>query len=144
MTSTIASDRSFVDTNIIVYAYDLDAGEKHTRSREIVAALWTSRTGALSTQVLQELYVTLARKLDQPLDHERAVRLVKSLSSWPVHVNGPDDIVTGAEVAQREQLSFWDGLIVAAAKQVGATRLLTEDLQTGRTIEGIQIVNPLV
>ena len=128
MISTIADERSFVDTTILAYAYDLDAGEKHARSREIVDGLWTSRAGALSTQVLQELYVTLTRKVLQPLDHDRAVRLVESFSSWAIHVNDPEDIVIGAETVQREQLSFWDGLIVAAAKRLGAGLLLTEDL----------------
>ena len=144
MTSTIADDLVFVDTNILVYAYDVDATDKHSRAQEAILNLWQSRTGVLSTQVLQEFYVTVTAKLAQPLDHQRALQLVRDFASWPVHVNTPDDIVAGAEIAQRAQLSFWDGLIINAAKQAGVRRIFSEDLQAGRKIEGILVVNPFV
>jgi predicted nucleic acid-binding protein len=144
MTSTIADDLVFIDTNVLVYAYDVDAVEKHTRAQEIILDLWQVRTGVLSTQVLQEFYVTVTAKLAQPLDHRRALQLVRDFASWPVRVNTPDDIVAGAKIAQRAQLSFWDGLIVNAAKQAGARRIYSEDLQAGRMVEGILVVNPFV
>lgn len=144
MTSTIADDLVFVDTNILVYAYDVDAAAKHSRARAAILNLWQSRTGVLSTQVLQEFYVTVTAKLAQRLDRERALQLVWDFASWSVHVNTPDDIVAGAEIAQRAQLSFWDGLIINAAKQAGARRIFSEDFQAGRVIEGIVVVNPFV
>lgn len=144
MTSTISDDLVFVDTNILVYAYDVDATDKHNRAQQTILNLWQSRTGVLSTQVLQEFYVTATAKLTQRLDHQRALQLVRDFASWPVHVNTPDDIVAGAEIAQRAQLSFWDGLIINAAKQAGVRRIFSEDLQAGRKIEGILVVNPFV
>jgi predicted nucleic acid-binding protein len=83
MTSTIADDLIFVDTNILVYAYDVDAADKHQRAQEIILNLWQSRTGVLSTQVLQEFYLTVTAKLAQPLDHQRALQLVRDFASWP-------------------------------------------------------------
>jgi len=144
MSSTIGRDPSFVDTNVLVYVYDVDAGEKQTRAQHVIRDLWSSQSGALSTQVLQEFYVKVTRKLRTPFDHERARRLVLDFSSWAVHANTSEDIVAAADIADREQLSFWDGLIVAAAKRLGAHSILSEALQTGRTIEGVLIVNPFV
>ena len=144
MTSTIADDLVFVDTNFRVYAYDVDAGEKHNRAREIILTLWQLRTGVLSTQVLQEFYVTVTAKLAPPLDHQRALQLVRDFATWPVRVNTPDDVVVGAEIAHTAQLSFWDGMIVNAASRAGARRIVSEDLQAGRMIEGILVVNPFV
>jgi predicted nucleic acid-binding protein len=84
------SDRTFVDTNILVYAHDADAGEKHTIAPKTMADLWESRQGIISTQVLQELYVTLTRKVASPLKGNNARRLIRNYLTWELVVNdGP-------------------------------------------------------
>jgi predicted nucleic acid-binding protein len=74
------TDKVFVDTNILVYAHDLDAGNKHDQAAEIVSQLWESRNGVLSTQVLQEFYVTLTRKVSSTLSKLEARIGMHSLS----------------------------------------------------------------
>jgi len=139
-----ASSLVFLDTNVLVYAYDADAGGKRARAGAIIDELWRAGSGIVSTQVLQEFYVTLTRKLPRPLDHERAIQLVMDFGRWSVHTNTPDDIASGAEIAARNRLSFWDGLIINAARRGGASRILSEDLQAGRRIEGVLIENPFL
>jgi predicted nucleic acid-binding protein len=138
-----AESLSFIDTNILVYAHDVDAGEKHATAREMVSELWNTRTGALSTQVLQEFYVTVTRKLPKPLDRTTARQLVREYSRWRMQPIRVSHIVSASEIEERYQLSFWDALIVAAAQHLGAARILSEDLQAGSTIAGIKIQNPL-
>lgn len=143
MSSMTAESLSFIDTNILVYAHDVDAGEKHATAREMVSELWNTRTGALSTQVLQEFYVTVTRKLPKPLDRTTARQLVREYSRWRMQPIRVSHIISASEIEERYQLSFWDALIVAAAQHLGAARILSEDLQAGSTVAGIKIENPL-
>lgn len=136
--------RTFVDTNVLVYAYDADAGSKHEQAQSLLVELWESESGVVSTQVLQEFYVTVTRKLRKPLVKRRAREVVATYESWPVHRPGIDDIVAAAELEERHRLAFWDALIVVAAQRSGAERLLSEDLQDGRRIAGVSIANPFV
>jgi len=133
----------FVDTNILVYAYDVDAGRKYEIARDLLMRLWKSRQAVLSTQVLQEFYVTVTRKLSTPLDSATARRVIARYQAWPVQLIDVATVLEASEIAERHQLSFWDGLIVAAARQAGAERVLSEDLQAGRVIESVLIENPL-
>jgi len=133
---------TFVDTNVLVYAYDRDQAEKHDRATEVITELWDERLGVVSTQVLQEFYVTVTRKLPRPLSRTDARAVVNTLRHWPVQPVDADDIVEASELEQRHRLSFWDALIITAAKRSGAERLLTEDLQHGRHIAGLVIENP--
>lgn len=138
----MSGELAFVDTNVLVYAYDADAGQRHETARELLANLWTTRTGVLSTQVLQEFYVTVTRKLSKPLDRVTARGVMATYQAWPVHGVTAADVISAAETEEREQLSFWDALIVYSATQLGATRVLTEDLQAGRRIASVTIENP--
>ena len=115
---------------------------KHEIARELVAGLWGSRTGALSTQVLQEFYVNATRKLPRPLSAPRARAVVSRYSNWMVHRIEPSDILDASVLEKRHRLSFWDALVIIAAARTGATVLVTEDLQHGRTIAGLTIVSP--
>jgi predicted nucleic acid-binding protein len=139
------SDKAFVDTNIIlVYAHDLDAGEKNTVARKLLTELWESRLGIVSTQVLQEFYVMLTKKIQRPLDVPTVRRLVRNYSAWEVVVNGVQNIVQASEIQEAHRLSFWDALIDSAAFAGNAATILTEDLSHGQQIEGILIQNPFV
>jgi len=134
--------RTFVDTNIVLYGYDQREPEKSAIAREILSDLWRSREGLLSTQVLQELYVNLTRKLRVVVPRSTARALVGRYGRWPVHTITTGDVLEAADLEERHSLSFWDALIVVAAIRSGAERILSEDLQHDRTIGGVRIENP--
>jgi predicted nucleic acid-binding protein len=138
------NDRVFVDTNILVYAHDLDAGNKHSIAREVVSQLWETRTGILSTQVLQEFIVAITRKVPSPISLAQARRAVRNYSAWDLIVNDSRIILQATEIQEAHQLSFWDSLIVSAAFAGNAAVIATEDLNHGQRIEGILIRNPFV
>jgi len=137
-------DRIFVDTNILVYAHDADAGEKHAAAAQAVTDLWESRNGILSTQVLQELYITLTRKVAAPVTGNVVRRLIRNYMTWELVLNDGAIILHAGEIGDSYQLSFWDGLIVAAAYSKNAAIILTEDMNHGQVVEGIRIENPFL
>lgn len=136
------TDKVFVDTNILVYAHDLDAGNKHDQAAEIVSQLWESKNGVLSTQVLQEFYVTLTRKVSSTLSKLEARKLVQKYSHWHLVLNDPSIIIQASEIEESNNISYWDALIVSAAYSQNVPTILTEDLNHGQIIEGIFIKNP--
>jgi predicted nucleic acid-binding protein len=138
------TDKVFVDTNILVYAHDLDASNKHDQATEIVSQLWESRNGVLSTQVLQEFYVTLTRKVSSTLSKLEARKLVQKYSHWHLVLNDPSIIIQASEIEESNNISFWDALIVSAAYSQNVPTILTEDLNHGQIIEGIFIRNPFI
>ena len=138
------TDKVFVDTNILVYAHDLDASVKHDQAAEIVSQLWESRNGVLSTQVLQEFYVTLTRKVSSTLSKLEARKLLQKYSNWQVVLNDSAIISQASEIEESYNLSFWDALIISAAYSQDVPMILTEDLTHGQIIEGILIKNPFL
>jgi predicted nucleic acid-binding protein len=137
------NDRSFIDTNILVYAHDIDAAEKHQKARGLLTSLWDDRNGILSTQVLQEFYVTVTRKLLKPVTPLEARTVVRAYLPWAVETP-PGTILEASEIEERNHISFWDAMIVAAAQRAAAVRIFTEDLNHGQKIEGIVIQNPFL
>jgi predicted nucleic acid-binding protein len=137
------TDAVFVDSNILIYAHDADAGRKRQAAADALEKLWETGTGRLSVQVLQEFYVNATRKLASPLARSVAREVVGSYGAWVREPTTPDTVTRAIDLAQLTQLSFWDALIVAAAEQAGCSTLLSEDLNAGQTIAGIAIVNPL-
>jgi predicted nucleic acid-binding protein len=133
----------FVDSNILIYAHDLDAGIKHERAREVLSNWWPSRRARLSTQVLQEFYVNVTEKITKPLPRSVAREVVRSYAPWVEMLVTPSTVLRASEIGEFAQLSFWDSMIVAAAEAVGADELLTEDLNDGQIIAGLRITNPL-
>jgi len=136
------SDKCFVDTNVMVYAYDRSAGEKHQGAKTILGQLWNSGRGVLSTQVLQELCVNLRRKAGLPLSVDETRRLIQDYSSWEIVVNTPQSILQALDIEARYKISFWDALIIQAAESSGAAILYSEDLASGQEYCSIQVVNP--
>lgn len=132
----------FVDTNVLIYAHDLDAGAKRTIASAILKELWSTRLGILSTQVLQEFYVNVTRKIPSPLSPAVAREIVRSYCVWPVEVLKPEMVLRASDIEERHHLSFWDALIVTAALTGHAAKILSEDLHPGKAIEGILIENP--
>ena len=141
MIADIIAD-TFVDSNILIYVYDTDAQKKHETAVAVVKKLWQTKTGIISTQVLQEFYVNVTRKIPNPLSPASARDVINDYLSWQVVTNTPEMILLASEIQERNLLSFWDALIIAAAKQGGAKTILTEDLNHGQLIEGIRVENP--
>lgn len=137
------SDKYFVDTNILVYAHDFSAGVKHRRAQLLMEQLWESGHGVLSTQVLQELCVSLRRKISHPLPIDELRLLIQDYSSWEVVTNTSESIIRALEIENRYRTSFWDALILVAAESCGASTLYSEDLAIGQRYGQVQIVNPL-
>ena len=137
------SDRYFVDTNILMYAHDTAAGDKHVRAKALVEDLWENRSGVVSTQVLQELAVNLRRKAKKPLDAKPTRDVISDYLAWQVVVNAGDSILEALELEARYQLSFWDALVVQAAQVAGAEILYSEDLSDGQQYGTVRVKNPL-
>ena len=140
MSSTSARSLVLVDTNLLVYTFDPSQGDKHILAARICRELLERDCLCLSTQVLQELYVTLTRKASIPV--ETALSVLDDLSQWPVFSVDYRAIRDAVVTARDFRLSFWDALLVAAANRLGATVLLTEDLNHGQTIAGVEVRNP--
>lgn len=132
----------FVDTNVLIYAYDPSAGARHDAARDLVGRLGRERRGALSVQVLQEFYVNVVRKVAVPLPPAVAQQRLRVLSRWPVHSPLAADVIAAAELAERNMLSFWDAMIVRSAAELDCTVLWSEDLNAGQTIAGVEVQNP--
>lgn len=132
----------FVDTNVLLYAYDRSAGDRHERARQLVGHLGRSRRGALSVQVLQEFYVNAVLKIAQPLTPAQARERLLVLGRWATHSPLARDVVAAAGLSQEHRLSFWDAMIVRSASELGCSRLWTEDLNHGQTIAGVEVLDP--
>ncbi len=133
--------RTFVDTNVLIYAHDVDSKAKHGIAKNILRELWSERMGVLSMQVLQEFYVNVTRKIRSPLPKDSARLVVSSYSIWSVETT-PAELSVAFRIEDESGIGFWDALIVAAAAKSGATRLLSEDLNPGQKIAGLRIENP--
>jgi predicted nucleic acid-binding protein len=135
------SAKTFVDTNILIYAYDVDAEKKCLVAKEVLHELWMDRTGVLSTQVLQEFYVNVTRKIAKPLSKKLARAIIDSYTVWCIDTT-PAEIATAFRIEDDARISFWDALICAGALKAGADRILSEDLNTGQKIANVNIENP--
>lgn len=135
------SDKTFVDTNVLIYAHDIDAKAKHQLAKNVLRELWSQRAGVLSMQVLQEFYVNVTRKIASPLPKADARRVLNSYSIWCVETT-PTEIAAAFRIEDESRIGFWDALIVASAAKAGTVRILSEDLNAGQIIAGIRIENP--
>jgi predicted nucleic acid-binding protein len=130
----------FLDTNILFYAAmgRFSAPGKHARARELVAETHF----AVSGQVLQEFFVNVTRKSDRPLSVEKALEWLDTLADRPCAAIDLKLVMRGASIAASYQTSYWDGAIIAAAEQLGAPIVYTEDLNHGQFYGSVRIINP--
>ncbi len=134
------SVRNFVDANVLVYSDDHDSPAKRRRALDLLAKQRRNRTGVVSTQVLQEYFVAATSKLG--VDADVARRKVELFAKYHLVVLDLDDILAAIDLHRLHRLAFWDALVVRAAKQGGCSVLYTEDLQHGRSIDGVTLVDP--
>jgi predicted nucleic acid-binding protein len=134
--------RAFFDTNVLVYADDLDSPAKQVTARKLWAEYRLAGSGVVSLQVLQEYFVNVTRKLGvAPQIARQKIELITELN---LIVLSAADVLAAVDLHLLDRISFWDALIVRAASKSGCNILLTEDMQHGRVIDGVKIVNPFL
>jgi predicted nucleic acid-binding protein len=134
------TDRFFLDTNILVYANDRSSRRKKKLARSWIGRAFETRSGCLSTQVLQEFFVVATRKASVPPDNARSqILLFRQLDTVIVD---EEMILSAVDLHMIHSISFWDALIVRSAGAAGCSTLLTEDLQHGQVLDGIRVVDP--
>lgn len=136
------TDRIFLDTNILVYLFDTDSPAKQHTVRDLLSRQALDGKVMLSTQVLQEFYVTVTRKLAIPVKPDVAYHAVQDFTAFSIVKLDPTLILAAIVRSRTAQLSFWDALIVEAAIEGGARYLYSEDFQDGQVIDGVHITNP--
>ncbi len=135
------SDGPFIDTNILVYAHDIDAGAKHEKAAKLIVQMWSEAAApVISVQVLQELHVNLVRK-GVPMN--QSVATVRNYLSWRVIDNDKGLFNESLDAQRRWQLSLWDALIVTAASRAGVSELWSEDFTHRQKFGGVTVINPL-
>jgi predicted nucleic acid-binding protein len=132
----------FVDTNVLVYAFDKGNSPKKPVAQRLMNELMEEDRLRVSTQILQELFVTLTRKVSRPCSSAEALVVLEDLTAWPLMVVDYAAIRAAVGLADQAKLSFWDALIVVAAARAGATVLYTEDMNDGQEVLGVRISNP--
>jgi predicted nucleic acid-binding protein len=136
------SDRLFLDTNVVVYLYDTDAPAKQEVARALIGREGPAGRLVVSTQVLQEFYVTVTRKLASPLSEKAAEEATRALAAFDVVTPDAELVLEAIALARRDQVSLWDALVVAAARRARCSVLLSEDLQDGRRFGALRVENP--
>jgi predicted nucleic acid-binding protein len=135
--------RTFFDTNLLVTLFDAGAPKKQRIARDLLQEHTASGEILLSTQVLQEFYVAVTRKLAVPLGEEEAHEAVREFAALPLVQVDAETILAAIQLARTRRIAFWDALIVQSALRGGATTLLSEDMQAGAAFDGLRVVNPL-
>ena len=133
---------SFVDTNVLVYAFDKSGSPKKRAAQRLMNQLMEEDGLRVSTQVLQELFVTLTRKVSQRCSIAEALAVLEDLTAWPLVVVDFAAIRAAVGLADEAKISFWDALVVVAAVRTGAAVLYSENLNDGQEILGVRISNP--
>jgi predicted nucleic acid-binding protein len=132
--------RCFVDTNVLVYADDRNAGPKRYRARKLIQEVMRGRTGVLSLQVLQEYFAVATKKLG--ISPAGARHRIELLSRLDVVILGVSDLLVAIDLHRLHGFPIWDALVIRAALNAGCQVLYSEDLQDGRRIDGLEVVNP--
>lgn len=138
------NDRTFIDTNIVLYSKDARDSRKQSIADELVAQGIREGTLVVSTQVLNEFYVNATQKLDPGMSREDARTVCRSLSAVSCEPVTNETMAKAWSIQDRFALSWWDSLIVASALLARCSRLVTEDLQGGLQIDWLLVVNPFV
>lgn len=133
----------FIDSNILIYAYDRSAGVKREAAKALIRRLWDERSGCISVQVLQEFFVNVTRKIPSPLEAYEAREVISDFFYWRVHRPGASDVLSAIDIHQRLEISFWDAMIVGSAAAQGCSALYSEDLNEEQHYDGVEVINPI-
>lgn len=133
---------AFLDTNVLVYAFDRSTGDKHRAASDLLAQLVDSGAATISVQVLQELFVTVTRKIPRPLHVDEAAGLVGDLAALAVHRPGAGDVAAAIALHQRHGLPFWDAMILRSAAAMACDVLWSEDLANGHAYDTVVVRSP--
>jgi predicted nucleic acid-binding protein len=136
------SDRNFLDTNILVYAYDKSEPEKQTKAQNLLTGGIEQEHSVLSVQVLGEFFNVVTRHIPQPMKSNEALEIIDMLGILPVQEIDLTMVKRAINTHERYRISYWDALIVSAAERAGCTCLLSEDLNDGQTYHNILVRNP--
>jgi len=136
------SDKVFLDTNVLVYAYDQSEPEKQARAQALLSWGIEREKAVLSTQVLGEFFVVVTRKIQFPIPVDQVAEVVNLLSILPVVEIDLKLVRQAIAVHEDLQISYWDALIVTAAARVGCQKILSEDLNAGQSYCGVRVENP--
>jgi predicted nucleic acid-binding protein len=134
------TSKVFIDTNILIYALDKHDTGKQSRCRQLLKSLADNGIGVISTQVIQEFYVTITKKLG--IDPLTAKEILVSFERFEIVITTLRMINEAIDCSIINRLSFWDALIISAAHEAKCNTVLTEDLNHGQIIRGATIVNP--
>jgi len=136
--------KEFIDTNILVYAYDNTAGKKHDVAKKLLRKLWENKTGVLSLQVFQELYVVLTKKIKNPLSPDEALELIKDYTYWEIHLPGINDFFDAIKIQKKFKISFWDAMIINSAIKMNCQVIWSEDLNPGQEYDRVKALSPFL
>lgn len=136
------SGRSFVDTNVVVYAADENPADRRKHDIAVKLLADEAESLVLSTQVLLEFYHVVTRKLEKPMDAARAAAAVRALTKMDVVGSDAELVLAAIDTSRSAQISIWDALIIEAAREADCDRVLTEDLSDGQVIRGVRVENP--
>jgi predicted nucleic acid-binding protein len=135
------AEKTFIDSSVLIYAFDESSQAKYQTANNMLSQLWMDHSGSLSVQVLEEFYTNITRKVRSPIARSTATKIIDDYAQWcgttTVH-----EVQAACRIEREAKVSFWDALIVACAQKNGATRILSEDLNHGQVIDGVEIVNP--
>ena len=134
----------FVDTNILVYAFDLMEEKKHLKAVKLIESLWETKSGCISIQVLQEFHSAVTRQRAKTFSIKESQEIIRSFTYWEVFSPKPDDILQAISIQEKHILSFWDAIIIQSAVASGCQFLYSEDFSHGRMIEGVTVINPFL
>ena len=134
----------FIDTNIVVYAFDASDEKKHKTAGRLLNDAFRSKDVAISTQVLKEFFVTVTKKIQRKMDLLEAKEIIKRLALLQVVETTVPLVLRGIDIQRENRISFWDAIIVAAAGASNCTTILSENLSHDTIIEGIHIKNPFL
>ena len=140
----MTGDKVFLDTNLLLYAYDAGSPGKHSVAVRILEDLWKSGNGVLSSQVLQEFFVNVTKKIPKPLSVSVGREIVEDFLKWRIVPIEGRTILRAIDLHRKHKYAFWDSLVIQSAIEGGAGCLLSEDLKDGQKIGDLTIRNPLL
>ena len=138
------NDKRFLDTNVLVYAYDTSEPTKQEIALTVLDQAFTEDSGTLSVQVLGEFYSVVTRKIRNPMSSDEALRAIRLFSNWEVGEIDYSLVLAAVDIQGRYPVNYWDALILAAAHRQGCPILLTEDLSQGQRYDDVEVVNPFL